>query len=303
MKNIRLKILLLVSLSIFCLNVSAMENGLVKKELRENNGVITKTEKQENMDQGKIFNVVLRSANFDKFESKIYFSYILKALEYKFKKENGFIPLNMFKDLKIDKNNDEIYISFEATIPNDQTKKQLESFLNEIFNDNDTENTKVIMKNIINEYGKNVDIEREKNKIIEEEINKLNQSRDKLEEEYRKEKVLSSPIKGLFKTDSMFNDIENMLNDSIFSREFSNFVEDNEIEEIKKETEEEEKNRERNVINNKIEEKIHKLKNLKNNEINLKNIRIFIDDIKNINSNGIYKKVTQSYSAISKNAV
>lgn len=301
MKNMKFKILLLISLGSINLNISAMENGLIKKELRENDGIITKTEKQKNMDQGKIFNIIMKDVNFNKCESKVYFSYILKALEDKFKTENNFVPLNMFKDLKIDKNNGDFYINFEATIPNDNTRRQVENFLNEIFDDKNIENTKINLNNIINEYGRNINIEKEKNDIINEEISKLEQSRDKLLEEYKKNEIFDSPIKNLFKTDSIFNNIENMFSDSIFGSKFSNFIEDNEIEEIKEETKEEEKKREKNIIENKIREKIQKLENLRNIRVNLQNIHVLIDNIKNINSNGIYQKITQSYSSISKN--
>ena len=309
MKRLNFKILLLITLlSGICFKVSATKEGKALVEYKpnnevaknqeiiehkKNNGILTTTKKESKEDQGKIYNLIIKdtSNNSSTYEEKIYFDYILKILE------NEINVGNIFKNLNIDKNNGNIYVSFEATFPNEKKLfNKISEFLNKNLISNDIETTKENLKKTIKKYNLK-DMKTDKNKILDEEIKKLNNYQEEIENEYN----FNNPIKDFFGVNSMFTGIEKIFNNSFFANSLFAPIKNNELDEIKREVKKEEKEKEKNDIKNKITEKKSKIFELRDKETEIENINKLIDNIKSLNSDGQYKKILKSISSITEN--
>ncbi len=322
MKRLNFKVLLLISLfSGFCFKASATtkNDSLVKykpisnditenkeiTEYKENNDVSTTTKKESREDQGKIYNLILKTTNSDTStcEEKIYFDCILKILENEFNKRNSVTLEGIFKNLNVDKNNGKVYVNFEVTVPNEKNiSTRIFEFAESVFNSGDMKKTKENLNKIIS----NCDLKNimsDKYKIIDNEIEKLNKYEKEVENEYREKNLINNPMQDFFGITSMFDKIGKIFDNSFFSNNLfnANPFENDELNEIKKEAKKERKEQEKSDIKNKIREKKARLIELKNKGIEINNLKTLINNIESLNLNGNYFKISKSISSVSKN--
>lgn len=318
MKNKKFKVLLLITLlSGICFKANAMkETVLVKNdptnniarneeitEFKENNGILTKTEKESKEDRGKIYNLTIKDTNNNSStcEEKIYFNYILKYLEAEFNNKNKINLENIFKNLNVNKNNGNINIDFEVTIPNDKNiSTKIAEFLVETLIPENIDATKSNLRKIINKYDLNK-MKTDKENIIDKEIEKLNKYEKEIENEYKNENFFNNSMQSFFKMNNIFSDIEKMFDNSFFGDAMFNTFGNSDLDKIRAEVKNEEKEREKNNIKNKIEEKKTELRRLRSEKTNKENLNLLINNIKSLNSDGRYMKISKSISSISKN--
>lgn len=324
MKKLNLKVLLLITLlSGICFKASATavkENSLVKyipndnitgnkevTEYRKNNGIITETKKESKKDNGKIYSLVIKDTNgsTSTCKERIYFDYILKILETEFSDRNKIKIENLFKNINISKNNGNIYINFELSVPTEEKtiSDKIFKFASSIFIPKDLNKTKDTLNEIINKYNLK-DMKIEKEKIINEEIDKLNKYENEINTKYdNRRSFFNSPVQDFFGINNMFNNIEKMFDNSFFANDFfsDSPFKDSELNDIKKEVKQEREEQEKNDIINKIEEKKLGLMELKNKETDLKDLNALINNIESLNSDGQYIKISKSISSVSTN--
>lgn len=324
MKKLNLKVLLLITLlSGICFKASATamkENSLVKynpnnaitgnkevTEYKKNNGVITEIKKESKKDKGKIYNLVIKdtSGSTSTCKERIYFDYILKILETEFSDRYKMELGNIFKNINISKNNGNIYINFELSVPTEEEviSDKIIEFASSIFIPKDLNKTKNNLNEIINKYNLK-DMKIEKEKIINEEIDKLNKYEAEIKTKYdNRRSFFNSPMQGFFGINNMFSNIEKMFDNSFFANDLftSDPFKDSELNDIKKEVKQEREEQEKNDIINKIEEKKSGLMKLKNKETDLKDLTALINNIESLNSDGQYIKISKSISSVSTN--
>ena len=212
---------------------------------------------------------------------------------------------NLFKNINISKNNGNIYINFELSVPTEEKviSDKIFKFAASIFIPKDLNKTKNTLNEIINKYDLK-DMKIEKEKIINEEIDKLNKYENEIKTKYdNRRSFFNSPMQGFFGINNMFNNIEKMFDNSFFANDLftGDPFKDSELNDIKKEVKQEREEQEKNDIINKIEEKKLGLMELKNKETDLKDINALINNIESLNSDGQYIKISKSISSVSTN--
>ncbi len=321
MKKINFKVLLLITLlGGLCFKASATQgNSLVEykrpitnndattnKEIvkhKENNGVLTTTREEISKDQGKVYNLVIKSINADTSvcEEKIYLEYILKILEKEFNTTYNTNIENIFKNLNVEKNNGYVYVNFEVTIPiQEDISTKISEFVAHTFVLNETTKTKENLKTIINKHDLG-EIKTNKNEIIEKELKKLKNYTEEIENEYKDQRLFSNPMQDFFGMNNIFSGMEKMFNNSFFTNNFFKPYNGNELDEIKEEVKKEEREKEKNDIEKKINEKKLRLMDLMGKGTEKEKLNNLINNIESFDSNGNYYKTSKSFSSVSKN--
>ena len=211
------------------------------------------------------------------------------------------IALSSNKNLNVNKNNGNINIDFEVTIPNDKNiSTKIAEFLVETLIPENIDATKSNLRKIINKYDLNK-MKTDKENIIDKEIEKLNKYEKEIENEYKNENFFNNSMQSFFKMNNIFSDIEKMFDNSFFGDAMFNTFGNSDLDKIRAEVKNEEKEREKNNIKNKIEEKKTELRRLRSEKTNKENLNLLINNIKSLNSDGRYMKISKSISSISKN--
>ncbi len=187
---------------------SKIENSLAtKKDLIEttetNNGLIKKTSEMKKKEVGDIITINLKgSGGLSKYDLKLMYSGIIKALENDFNRKNKMSLENIFKDVEVSSFLGGVSVSFKI-LYDVGLKEKIEKYFNDLLNSGNIEKLREKIKEIVKDNLRKDDCEKISKKLAKE-VEK------RIELEKRKDSFFSfgfPKLDGLFKSFDLGDDL------------------------------------------------------------------------------------------------
>lgn len=187
---------------------SKIENSLAtKKDLIEttetNNGLVKKTSEMKKKEVGDIITINLKgSGGLSKYDLKLMYSGIIKALENDFNRKNKMSLENIFKDVEVSSFLGGISVSFKI-LYDVGLKEKIEKYFNDLLNSGNIEKLRENIKEIVKDNLRKDDCEKISKKLAKE-VEK------RIELEKRKDSFFSfgfPKLDGLFKSFDLGDDL------------------------------------------------------------------------------------------------